>query len=756
MKTALARLGLAALVASASACAPAVCDRNAQVDPSSKTGNCSGVFTSRLLGDTASCPGKVKACSSADQTALSTALDCLSKLATCSADTRDAWVASQQACLDPLSGLSQACKDSVFGGVTPGQDAGVDAGVDAGPQPITDGTNGLDLLGVADEWTLMDGGHMVGVAFAWSKRQAADVFSWELDRATDAGVTTFTQAISPGTLLAWNRNDTAGAGLAVPASYFFLLGLDPQGALVFGSLDGGGTQQVDAGPAQCTVPTDCPPDKVCDLNQCRTQTCQPGGVQTCPNIYLCYPNGTCNRQNADAGAFDSGVVAVDGGAPDRPLAFISNPVVVTSAPGTFQPDLPLGGFAGRRADMVAIDTARVFVALEQEGQIIGHVSSKRGADFGNDFGSTANIDTVGSRVKVTYNPESQIIYACYNVGRGVRVRRSTDFGRTWGAEAATVEPADDGGFSSHFSDCDIAPWKNGGAIMVTVDDDTLATRTVSNALSLSDPEYAFLSSAPDAGNIYAPAHPAIATLPADGTVHITFTGTRTMTNGVSDTEPYGVFRDGLTGGFSQPKFLSVTGVTAPGNGQPQDWTTVVIDPVTKRTLAAYTSLRPGPAGSTISTVYLSLFNRASQLWGTGADLDLFVENTLSATSYVFPAKTSNDRWFAFSPNLVALPTGRIFLSVEAGPITGLNGDYKVYVVEFDFEKFSPVSSAKGWFLPPAKAISQTRAFDPRVGSAAPPTVTSFAADQQLSVYSTFIEGLGAGDIEGRAIVNVRP
>lgn len=754
MKTALTRLGLAALVASASACTPSVCDRNAQVDPSAKVGNCSGVFTARLLGDGASCSGKVKACSAADQTALTAALDCLGKLAVCSTDTHDAWVASQQACLDPLGGLSQGCKDSVFGGVTPGQDAGVDAGVDAGPQPITDGTNGLELLGVADEWTLSDGGRLAGVAFAWAKQQPADVFSYLLTRATDAGVATFTQAITPGTLLAWGRNDPSGAGLAVPASYFFLLGLDSQGALVFGDLDAGGAQ-VDAGPVQCTAPTDCPPDKVCDLNQCRTQTCQPGGVQTCPGAYLCYPNGTCNRQNVDAGAFDSGL-AVDAGAPTRPLPFLSNPVVLTSAPGTFRPDQPLGGFAGRRADLVAIDTARVFVALEQEGQIIGHLSARRGADLGNDFGTTANIDTVGTRVRVTYNPESRIIYACYNVGRGVRVRRSTDFGRTWGVEAATVEPADDGGLGSHFSDCDIAPWKNGGAMMVTVDDDALAARTVSNALSVSDPEYAFLSSPPDAGNVYAPAHPAIATFPADGTVHVTFTGTRTMSNGASDSEPYGVFRDGLTGGFSQPKFLSVTGVTAPGNGQPQDWTTVVIDPVTRRTLAAYTSLRPGPAGSTISTVYLSLWSRSAQSWGTGADLDLFVENTLNATSYVFPAKTSNDRWFAFSPNLVALPTGRIFLSVVAGPITGAAGDYKVHVVEFDFEKFSPVSSAKGWFLPPARAVSQTRSFDPRVTSAVPPTVTSFAADQQLSIYSTFIEGLGAGDVEGRAIVNVRP
>lgn len=715
------------------------------------------MFTSRLLGDSAaSCGSKVKACSSADQSALTAALDCLGQLAVCSADTRGAWLASQQACLDPLSGLSQACKDSVFGGVAPGQDAGADAGVDAGPQPITDGTNGLELLGVADEWTLTDGGHLAGVAFAWSKRQAGDVFSYQLTRATDAGLATFTQPISPGTLLAWGRSYSAGAGLAVPASYFFLLGLDPQGALVFGSLDAGTAQPVDAGPAQCTAPTDCPPDKVCDLSQCRTQTCQPGGVQTCPATYACYPNGTCNRQNVDAGTFDSGVVAVDAGAPAKPLPFVSNPVILTSAPGTFRPDVPLGGFAGRHADLVAIDTARVFVALEQEGQLIGHVSSRRGADLASDFGTTSNIDTVGTRVKVTYNPESQIIYACYNVGRGVRVRRSTDFGRSWGLEAATVEPADDGGFSSHFSDCDIAPWKNGGALMVTVDDDSLAARTVSSALSVSDPEYAFLSSPPDAGNVFAPAHPALATLPADGTVQITFTGTRIMANLTSDTEPYGVFRDGLTGTFSQPKFLSVTGVGAPGNGQPQDWTSVAIDPVTRRTLAAYTSLRPGPGGSTVSTVYLSLFNRGSQVWGTGADLDVLVENTLNATSYVFPRKTSADRWFAFSPNLAVLPNGRIFLSLVAGPVNGVTGDYRLYAVEFDFEKASPVSSAKGWFLPPAAAISATRSFDPRVGSAAPPTVTTFAADQQLSVYSVFTEALGAGDIEGRAILNVRP
>lgn len=742
MKT-FVRLALVAAAVSLSGCGVSVCDRNAQVDLGKKSGDCGAPASNNLLGDKSSCSGKVSPCAKADQDLLVKALDCVDKLAVCASATRDGWAASERACYAPLSGLSKGCSDSLFGGVIPGEDGGADASVDAGPEPLEDGGHGVFLVGVADETTF---------AFAWTTLQPGTPARWALAARGDGGATS-ELAVEPGTRIDFMIAD------AGPGARFHLVGYDSTGALVLGNPDAGSVQ-VDAGPSACQGPLDCPPDRVCDLNQCRAQSCQTGS-STCPSGYDCLAS-TCYRSFSDGGTFDAG--AADASVSNQPLQFISNPVaLVRGAPGV-GPTVPMGGFPGRRADLVAIDTARVFVAMEQEGQLIGHASSRRGLDYVQDMGTTSNIDTVGNRVKATYNAESQTIFVCYNVGRGIRVRRSTDFGRTWGTTATTIDPVDDGGLTAKINDCDIAPWKSGGALMVTVESDSLAVRTVSPALSVGDPEAAFLASPPDAGNIQNPVRPAIATLPADSIVHVVFTGTRVLGTMVSDTEPFGVYRDGSLGGFTQPKFLN-PGVATPGTSYPQDWTTVAVDPISKKAIAAFTSLEMSPSGgATVATVYTSLWGTVSsycptgRCWSTGTDLNVFALASDNNTTILFPTKLKNDLWDAFSPNLSVSPAGKMFLSFAAGPRVATAGDYRLYLVPFDFELQSPVSTSKGWYVTPVRQLSTTRVFNPgSVSTVPPPTITSFGADSQISVYSSFVEGTGNnGEIEGRVMYTPRP
>lgn len=725
---------LAAFALALAGCGSNLCDKSQQVDLTKKAGDCTNVLTGNLLGTGATCSMKTSPCSDADKQALTRALDCLDKVPACTAASRDVYFLSQKGCVDPLGSLTTACLDSVFGGVKPGEDGGSDAGtVDAGPQPISDGGNGIDLIGVADE---------TDFAFAWSTRQPGDVAKWQLVLTDDAGVRE-ERDLTPG-----SRIDYLLAMPGFTDRRFFLVGRSADGEIAIGQTDAGPSMMGDGG-TMCMRHTDCPTNRVCDLGQCQLQTCQFGGPNTCPGGYQCFNPGRCERTTSDGGGFDAG--RADSGIPDRPLPFISGELALSAGVPGFRGDIGLGGFPGRRPDIVGVDTARVISILEQEGQLVAHASRLRGADLADDTLTSSAVDTVGTRVKLTYNPESRLTFACYNVGRGVRVQRSSDFGRSWQTSAITIEPVDDGGLSATIADCDIAPWKNGGAMMVTVEDESLAVRTISSALSVSDPEYAFLPSPPDAGNLYTPMHPAIATLPSDSMVHVTFTGTRTLTNGVQDTEPFGVYRDGTLGAFIQPARLSGT-----STGTAQDWTTVVIDPKTKRALSAYTSVDPGPGGNPISTVYTSLWNPMRRDWGSGSDLNVFVVS--QNTTLLFPQKNPNDIWFAFSPALAALPNGKIFFSFVAGPRTNNIGDYRQYVVPFDFDLQSPLATSKGWYVRPVVKASELRVLDPRVASTAPQTpVSAFTADSQLSVYGAFIEGLGAtGDTEGRAIFYSRP
>lgn len=723
---------LTGLALSLTGCSTSLCDRNAQLDLSKKAGDCAGVPMGPLLGSASSCSMKISACTSDDQAKLTRALDCVEQVQACTSASRDVYLLALNGCTDQLAGLSQACLDAFFGGVIPGEDGGMDGGeVDAGPQPISDGGNGVELVAVADG---------TDYAFAWSLRQPGDVAVWQLIGSDETGARDPELDLGPGSL-----SDHLIPDSGLTSHRYFLVGRDSQGEIAAGNLDAGSTS--DAGMAMCLRSTDCPPDRVCDLGQCKTQSCMLGST-TCPAGYQCFTPGTCIRMTSDAGSFDAGFQRPDAGF-TRALPFISNEVALTSGPASFTSDLNLGGFPGRRPAITGIDTARVFVSLEQEGQLVAHASSRRGKDFVDDALSSYPLDTVGTRARTTYNPDSKLTFTCYNVGRGVRVQRSSDFGRTWGVAAVTVEAFDDGGVTSNIQDCDIGPWTNGGAIMVTVEDDGLAIRTISSGLSVSTPVQAFLS---NPATYFTPTHPTIATLPSDSQVHVTFTAIRPLSGGGQDTEVVGVYRDGTLGAFTQPQSL----VGFP-TANAQDWSTVAIDPKSKRALGAFVSVEPGPGATPISTVYTTLWNPTARQWGSGPDLSVFASE--QNTTLLFPQKSpSTDVWFAFSPSVAILPSGKAWVTFVVGPRITNTGDYKMVAIPFDFELQSPLSNAKGWYVEPVITVSNLRVLDPRGSTSVPqPPVSVMSADRQLSIYGAFIEGLGLnGEVEGRAMFFSRP
>lgn len=721
------------------ACGPAgptaaqVCDKNAAVDQSAKVGDCTRIPPGNLFGEAGTCRASADKCAPADRTLLLDVLTCAEKLPVCSEGAKEAWVGARTGCVMRLSSVSQACRDA-FDGVLPDPSGIFDAGVpDAGPQPINDAGTALAFVAVADETSF---------AFAWTTLQGAqDVTKWAFIGISDGGLRDEPVFASMASRRDFMLED-AGANVY---RRWFLIGEAVDGKPAFGAPDAGGAAGRDGG-AMCVGPLDCPVDRVCDLGQCRVQTCQPGGPITCPGAYQCFPNGTCNRTAFDAGTvFDAGMGTTM--MPAVPLPFISNDFIALTRAPQPSPAVYLGGFAGKRPDLVAIDSARAFVTLEQDNQLIGHASFRRGADFLDDSATASSIDTVGSRARVTYNHESRTLFACYIVGRGVRVRRSLDDGRTWATEAVTLEPPplDDGGLGSVISECDIAPWRGGGAIMVTVEDNALITRSVTQSLGVEDAgQIAMASSPPDAGNVYNPLRPSIATLPSESQVHIVFTATRTLSGGLSDSETYGVYRDGMVGAFGPPRALTFTGVPPDGNPLPDDHATVTIDPKTKRALAAYTRLLPGMEG--LSTVQVSLWVPTQRLWVTGGDLSVFTLDTDNVTRILFPFPEFQGRQVdAFSPVLASLPNGKIWLSMMVGARQGggQGNDFKFWAVPFDFEEPTPAGTVRGWFKRPARKLSDTRAWDPR-GGGLRPTVTSFSADSQLSFSGAFTEGFGPG------------
>lgn len=699
-------------------CGSNLCDRSTKA--TSKGSDCGAV---PLLG--AGCSSNLSSCSEADQKVLASVLTCLEKLPVCQSIAKDAWKLQEDACNADLLTLSPKCSEAFFAGLPPGFDAGLP---DAGPQPINDGGNGLWLVGVANQDT---------VALAWEPRRSATVDHWMLVETDALGDHRTETEFTPGTALNLLIPD---AGLS--GRRYYLVGRNAAGEVLTGTPFADLT--VDAG-AMCMGPNDCADNRVCDLGQCKLQTCPFQRANTCPGGYQCFSPGECRRTTADGGVFMGGGAQRDAGI--QPLPFISNEISLTPRPPLVQPTVTVGSVGGKHPDIAAFDTARVTLALEQEGQLIAHPSTLHGSDLADEASTSFGLDTVGSRVHLAWNPDSQALYACYVVGRGIRVQKSVDRGHTWGLAAATFEPPlpDDGGIGELIHDCDIASWKNGGALMVTAENEALIVRELTPELTASMTGPAFTSTSPDAGTIavFAPAHPAIATLPSTGLVHITFTGTRLLTGGATDTEPYGVFREGA-GSFSTASRMTPS---SQASALPEDWTAVSINPKTGRAVGAFTTVSTGTQNSTI---YIALFSTVSRAWGTGSHLNVFV--TDQNTSVWLPQKAPTDVWFAFSPQLAPLPDGTFAFSFVAGPHNGMWGDYRQYMVPFDLDRTPSITNGKGWFIPPVLKLSDERVLDPHGTFSAPqPPVTALTADGQISVYGVFIPGSGlGGDVEGPA------
>ncbi|MFT3707748.1 MAG: hypothetical protein QM817_08780 [Archangium sp.] len=718
-----------------SGCGSNLCDRS-KTAQKNYVGDCSDAVAPPLLGGM--CSANLSKCSEADQKAIDTALTCIEKLPACLLIAKDAWALQRDTCNNSLTTLSQPCKDAFFMGVAPGFDAGIP---DAGQKPISDGGNGLTLLGTANEDT---------VALAWVARREANVERWLLIE-TDALGDNYSErdVAMPGSI----NFTIPDAGMS--GRHYFLAGLNANGDVLLGTPPV--VMVPDAGPADagiCMGPNDCAMNRVCDLMQCKVQNCIPGGMNTCPNSYACNLQGECARTTADGGVFNPGGGTRDAGT--QPLPMISNEILLTPRPPMAGATVSVGNVAGRRPDIAAYDTARVTLALEQEGQLIAHPSIERGSDFTDEIDTSFGLDTTGARVHLTWDAESRSLFACYVVGTGIRVQKAGEGGRKWGTITNTFMPPllDDGGIDELYRDCDIAPWKNGGALLVTAEQEVLMVRELDENLNVVMRGPAFLSQFPPldggSGGITNPAHPAIATLPSMNLTHITFTGTRVTAAG-SDTEPYGVARNGATASFGMP--TRMTSAVQP-SALPEDYTAVAIHPATGRAVGAFTSVvQQGTVQ--YSTVYVALYFESAMFtgWSSGSHLNVLVADT--NTTVLFPQKGLNDTWFAYSPALAPLQRSNLFaLTFVTGPRDTMGiGQYKQYLVPFDLDRVADIqTSAKGWFVRPVTKISDVRVLDPRGPLGSPqPTVSALAGDSQISVYGVFVQGAGlAGDVEAPA------
>lgn len=721
-----------------SGCGSTVCEKSAQTQKNF-VGDCGNDFAPPLLGS--ACSSNVSKCSEADQKAIESSLGCLEKIPACLAIAKDAWKLQYDACSMTLTSLSQPCKDAFFMGVVPGFDAGMP---DAGPKPIADGGNGLTLIGVANEDT---------VALAWEANRVANVEKWLLVETDGVGENRSEREVAmPGSV----NVTIADAGMS-PRRYF-LAGLNANGDVLLGTPPV--VMMPDAGPTDagtCMGPNDCAMNRVCDLGTCKVQNCIPGGMNTCPASYACNLQGECARATADGGVFNPGGGTRDAGSAPYPM--ISQEISLTPRPVMPSPVVSVGSVAGKRPDIAAFDTARVVVAMEQEGQLISHPSYERGDDFTDEINTSFGLDTTGARVHLAWDQESRSLFACYVVGTGIRVQKSLDRGRTWKVANTFMPPLmADGGIGELYRDCDIAPWKNGGALMVTAEQQLLKIRELDADLNVAMQGPAFASQFPPTladggvgpGGITNPSHPAIATLPAMNLTHITFTGTRLLNTGSSDTEPYGVVRSGATAAFSMPYAMTSSVVLS---ALPEDYTAVAIHPKTGRAVGAFTSVAQQGA-STYSTVYVSLYFESAMFtgWTSASHLNVLVADT--NTTVLFPQKGLNDVWFAYSPAVAPLQRDNLFaLSFVTGPRDSLGiGTYKQYLVPFDLDRVPDITAGRGWFVPPVQKISDVRVLDPRGSLSAPqPPVTALAGDSQISVYGVFIEGAGvAGDVEAPA------
>ncbi|MBX5482975.1 MAG: hypothetical protein IRZ16_14210 [Myxococcaceae bacterium] len=718
-----AAVGLGAVFLSA--CGSNVCDTSEAFDPSSKVGDCSVEVPARVLGSKSSCNGALGSCSDADKKILEGIMSCWDALPVCASGDQAAWVDQSNGCYDGAANLSESCRNAFFGDGIPGgqEDGGTDAGViDAGPQPDTDGGGALDLVLTANESS---------IAMAWVKSQEGVVDHWEVHPLNAADIAEPVATVTPGEKLFYEEAVSAGV-----KKKYFVVGFNAAGEVATGSFP---MEEMDAGTdaGMCNGPLDCPPEQVCNLGACQELPCTDSNV--CPGGYVCdlQTDHRCER------IFGFGDGGVDGGTSDAgvqdktPRPFISElGQISTPQTAAYSADRVVSAFPSLNVDLEAVDTARQFMILEQEGQIFGYFTEDRGKTW-----RTIPVDPIGTHPKVVYEPQSRTMFACYNAFGGVRVRSSSDFGKTWKPAALDLvnPPSDDGGIGDAIQGCAMAPWQEGQILLTAVDGDRVVLWTVNKDLTLTmpDPEVVFTSTESQ----FAPKELDLATLPSDFIVHVLFTFSRPTTTS-PDTEIADYYRDPGTGGFVYKPVHNQ-------NGFDQSQPTVVVDPVTKRAVAAFTS-NESTGGPKRDTIYLSFWT-PSKVWATGSDLNIFAKNSLGTEYVNFPERKPGEDWIARSPSLAASKDGKIVLAFAAGEMVSTQPSLQVWSIPFSFDAQNVIIPAiKGYYAADASLVSPTRVVKPASQDTGGPVI---AADEQISFYYGFVEGVGAmGDVANRPVI----
>jgi len=735
LRTALT-LTSAVLMLTAAGCGPNLCEK-AESAAAGKAGTCGSTLP--VPGN--SCPAALSACSDAERKQLETWVTCVGALPTCAPLTETDWVSARDACFAPLASLGTSCRDGLFGSALPGTP-------DGGPAPVTrspdtDGHGALDLVVVADDSTL---------ALAWTATQPGQVAGWEVHSVDGSGVSVPMESVAaPGQ----RTFSVTGLAAGTQRSYW-VVGVDALGNVALGQLPQPvGTADAGTG---CAGAADCPDTQVCDLGTCRVLSCQ-GGTGTCPGGYGCSGStSTCVRlSDADGGV----PMTADAGTPaqtEQPRPFISERRSATTGDAGFTESVVSDFAADQDPVLAALDSARQVMVVQQGGQLFSHATSDRGARW-----TVSVLDAIGQRAQLAWSRGSGALFACYQVGTFVRVRVSTSDGQAWDPGAVDVSyPAPgDGSPAPVVKDCDIAPWTEGRALLVTAEPDGLYVRTVGKDLSLSDKQPVFANENPAGGvsTVFAAERPSIDTDPGKSTVHVVFTGSRNLLAGGTDKDVYGVYRDPAKTGtqFSGRKRLTLGSLGSQGQNLLQDHAQVAVEPGTGRAVAVFQSEEPGASGAApFQSVYVAMFGLNPSLpdWASGSDLSVFVKDNVGNFLVLPDRPAVGSPWDAVSPGVAILPSGRITVAFSAG----IQGQASFpYAVGFSFDAISQVGTAagKGWFLPPAVKVSPAAVVD--FGNSPRLTGPVLAADGQLSTYLGYIEGVGGGAaIPNRLLLYARP
>lgn len=732
-------LSVAAAAVLLAGCGSNLCDRSAK-STSGKLGTCSGETFDALGGK---CSSAQASCKDNDQKVLEGMVSCFENLPACKAGEESAFSSGKTECYAKAYELSDTCREALFeGGVVPSTGGGTDAGSGNQQEPDRDGGGALDLVFVADETSM---------AVAWTKTQTGGVDHWRLyaRNPSDQRLPLITVA-DPNAGYYTITNPGAET-----TQFLFVVGAGPDGGPSLGTPFGG---IPDAG-SGCTQNNQCPQDRVCDLGTCKQLVCNSNNPPQCPVGYACdtVNNFQCVRLSSDGG---TAVITVDAGEVETQKPFVSEERQVTLGPPSHR-ERGISVFAADAdPDVVGIDSARQAVTVQQFGQIYLHVTENRGQTW-----RTTAIDSLGQQAKVTYNRDSRQIFVCYTAGSAVRVRSTGDFGRSFlpsVAEIALPMPTD-GGLATPVAECDIAPWRDGGALVVVNEQDRLATYVIGSGVAVGQRDDVYLNEVTTDGGtttVFNAQRPVIATLPAEFIVHVAFTGTRNLTGGSADRDVYGVYRDpARTGGIFSAR-QRISGGTFGSQGQILEQTRVqlALEPQTGRAAAAFESEEAGSGGGpNYQSVYLAFFQKNAQnawQWVTGSDLNIFARNSANSAYVVMTDRApAGQNWNAEEPSVTFSGNGKGWLTFGAAQF---GQPANIYVVGFGLDATSPINlNGKGWFLPPAVKVSTTPVVD--LGATSRSSGPVISGDAQISTYITFIEGVGTGNTTpNRPVMLARP